>query len=51
MLSGGQQRAWIKDGDEIILRGWIHDAKTGEQLFGFGECRGIVLLNPYRNVE
>ncbi|CAK7215946.1 hypothetical protein SBRCBS47491_002664 [Sporothrix bragantina] len=41
-IGNGQTRAWIEDGDEITFEGWVYDGQTGEQLFGFGECRGVV---------
>ncbi|KAL1900675.1 hypothetical protein Sste5346_002400 [Sporothrix stenoceras] len=42
-IGDGQTRSWIEDGDEIMFRGWVLDGKTGERLFGFGECKGQVL--------
>ena len=40
-LANGEQRAFLADGDEVILRGWCEGA--GMARIGFGECRGIVL--------
>ncbi|MGB6535345.1 MAG: fumarylacetoacetase [Xanthobacteraceae bacterium] len=40
-LPNGEQRGFIEDGDEIILRGFCQ--KDGFVRIGFGECRGIVL--------
>ncbi|HMS07627.1 MAG TPA: fumarylacetoacetase [Burkholderiaceae bacterium] len=40
-LSNGEQRAFLDDGDAIILRGWCE--KPGAARIGFGECRGTVL--------
>ncbi|KAK8255233.1 hypothetical protein HDK77DRAFT_497988 [Phyllosticta capitalensis] len=43
-LGGGRRPlAWLEDGDEVGLTGWVHDAKTGEKLFGFGDCKGVVV--------
>ena len=41
MLDGGEQRAFLQDGDAVILRGWCE--KPGAARIGFGECRGMVL--------
>ena len=40
-LDGGEQRAFLHDGDAVILRGWCE--KPGAVRIGFGECRGEVL--------
>lgn len=40
-LPNGEQRQFLEDGDEVILRGYCETA--GQQRIGFGECRGIVL--------
>jgi fumarylacetoacetase len=40
-LSNGETRAWLEDGDSIILRGYC--AQEGFRRIGFGECRGTVL--------
>jgi fumarylacetoacetase len=40
-LPGGEQRRFLEDGDEIILRG--HCLKPGAARIGFGEVRGRVL--------
>ena len=40
-LEGGEQRAFLHDGDAVILRGWCE--KAGAARIGFGECRGTVL--------
>jgi fumarylacetoacetase len=39
-LPGGEQRAFIEDGDEIIFRGFC--SKPGYPRIGFGECRAVV---------
>ncbi len=39
--SGGEQRAFLHDGDAVILRGWCE--KDGFARIGFGENRGEVL--------
>ncbi|CAM3477882.1 fumarylacetoacetase [Polaromonas hydrogenivorans] len=40
-LPGGEQRAFLHDGDSVVLRGWCE--KPGAAPIGFGECRGTVL--------
>ena len=40
-LSNGEQRAFLHDGDAVILRGWCE--KPGCARIGFGENRGEVL--------
>ncbi len=40
-LPGGEQRSFLADGDEVIVRGWCE--ATGRRRIGFGECRGTVL--------
>lgn len=37
----GEQRAFLEDGDTVILRGWCE--APGRVRIGFGECRGTVL--------
>jgi len=39
-LPNGEQRKFLEDGDEVILRGWCE--REGFARIGFGECRGIV---------
>ena len=40
-LDGSEHRAFLHDGDAVILRGWCE--KPGAARIGFGECRGTVL--------
>ena len=40
-LPGGEQRRFLEDGDEIILRGYC--SRPGAARIGFGEARGRVL--------
>jgi fumarylacetoacetase len=40
-LSSGETRAWLEDGDSVILRGYCR--REGFRRIGFGECRGTVL--------
>ena len=40
-LSSGEQRAFLEDGDTVILRGAC--MAEGARRIGFGECRGTVL--------
>jgi fumarylacetoacetase len=39
-LGNGEERAWLEDGDELILRGRCE--RDGFVGIGFGECRGRV---------
>ena len=40
-LPNGEQRAWLEDGDTVVLRGWCE--RPGAARIGFGECVGTVL--------
>ncbi|MCD0416513.1 fumarylacetoacetase [Rubrivivax sp. JA1024] len=40
-LPGGEQRAFLEDGDTVVLRGWCE--APGQRRIGLGECRGTVL--------
>lgn len=40
-LDGGEQRAFLHDGDTVTLRGWCD--RPGAARIGFGECSGTVL--------
>lgn len=40
-FSNGETRAFLADGDEVILRGWCE--APGRARIGFGECRGAVV--------
>ena len=40
-LPSGEERRFLQDSDEVILRGYCDGA--GFQRIGFGECRGIIL--------
>jgi fumarylacetoacetase len=39
-LPSGEERRFLEDGDEVILRG--HCEREGYARIGFGECRGVV---------
>jgi fumarylacetoacetase len=39
-LPNGETRAWLQDGDEVILR--ARAERPGHVAIGFGECRGRV---------
>ena len=39
-LASGEERRFLEDGDEVILRG--HCQRQGFARIGFGECRGVV---------
>ena len=40
-LPTGETRAFLEDGDEVIVRGWCE--REGAVRIGLGECRGIVI--------
>src|SRR5690606_11377512 len=40
-LPNGETRAFLADGDHVIVRGWCE--KPGAVRIGLGECRGTVL--------
>ncbi len=40
-LPGGEERRFLQDGDEVILRGYAE--RAGLRRIGLGECRGVVL--------
>ncbi len=40
-LPNGEQRAFLDDGDRVVLRGWCE--KTGAARIGFGECAATLL--------
>jgi fumarylacetoacetase len=40
-LPGGEQRRFLEDGDEVIMRGYCE--REGSTRIGFGECRGVVV--------
>jgi fumarylacetoacetase len=39
-LPSGETRAFLQDGDEVVLRGWCE--RAGARRIGFGECAGVV---------
>ncbi|KAK5940081.1 hypothetical protein PMZ80_007499 [Knufia obscura] len=41
-LPGDLHETLLKDGDEVVMSAWCEDG-NGEVVFGFGECRGVVL--------
>jgi fumarylacetoacetase len=43
-LPSGEQRHFLEDGDEVILRARCH--REGQVSIGFGECRGRVSAAP-----
>lgn len=43
-LPGGEERRFLEDGDEVILRG--HARRDGFVSIGFGECRATILPAP-----
>lgn len=40
-LPTGEERRFLADGDEVIIRGWCE--RQGFRKVGFGECRGVVV--------
>jgi len=40
-LEGGEKRAWLEDGDEVILKAWAGNEKAG--FVGFGDAAGVLL--------
>jgi fumarylacetoacetase len=40
-LPTGEQRRFLEDGDEVIMRGYCET--SGHRRIGFGECRGMIL--------
>jgi len=40
-LWSGEQRTFLEDGDEVILRGWCE--RPGFRRIGLGECRGAIV--------
>ncbi len=43
-LASGEERRFLQDGDEVLLR--AHARRQGFASIGFGECRGAVLPAP-----
>jgi fumarylacetoacetase len=41
LLSDGEERKFVDDGDTITIRGWAGEAE--DELVGFGECTGLIL--------
>jgi fumarylacetoacetase len=41
LLTSGEQRTFLEDGDEVILK--AHAARDGFASIGFGECRGRIV--------
>ncbi|WP_457442412.1 fumarylacetoacetase [Roseateles sp. P5_E4] len=41
MLSNGEQRIYLEDGDTVSMRAWCE--RVGSARIGFGECQGTVL--------
>ena len=39
-LASGETRAFLEDGDDLILR--AHARRDGAVAIGFGECRGVI---------
>ena len=40
-LPTGEERRFLEDGDEVIMRAWCE--APGQRRIGFGECRGTIL--------
>jgi fumarylacetoacetase len=39
-FSNGEQRKFLEDGDEVVIRGYCE--RPGATRIGFGECRGVI---------
>jgi fumarylacetoacetase len=46
-LPDGEERRFLEDGDEVILRGWCE--REGFARIGFGECSGVVLPSHHQS--
>ncbi len=44
-LASGEQRAFLEDGDEVVLRAYCE--APGQVRIGFGECRGVVAASAH----
>lgn len=40
-LASGEERKFLEDGDEVVIRGYCE--KQGLARIGFGECRGVIV--------
>ena len=40
-LPGGEQRTFLQDGDEVLMRGWAE--RDGHRRIGLGECAGTIV--------
>ena len=40
-LDGGEERAFLEDGDSVTFKGWAGTGASG--LVGFGECAGQIM--------
>jgi len=47
-LPTGERRAFLEDGDEVIMRGYAE--REGYRRIGFGECRGVVIPSAARDL-
>ena len=45
-LPTGEERKFLQDGDEIILR--AHFQREGAARIGLGECSGVIVASPRR---
>jgi fumarylacetoacetase len=48
-LPSGEERGYLGDGDEVILRGFAH--AEDRISIGFGECRGIVMASDVNALD
>jgi fumarylacetoacetase len=48
-LPGGETRAFLQDGDEVIVRGWCE--REGAVRIGFGECTGTVVASGWNDAQ
>ena len=45
-LPTGEERKFLHDGDEIIMRGYLR--REGAARIGLGECSGLIVASPQR---
>jgi fumarylacetoacetase len=45
-LPTGEERKFLHDGDEIILRAYLQ--REGAARIGLGECSGLIVASPTR---
>jgi fumarylacetoacetase len=46
VLPTGEERKFLHDGDEVIIRGYLR--REGAARIGLGECSGLIVASPLR---